>query len=227
KEIWRFKASNYGVAGGIPLVHNDVLYISSRDGIFFALTPEGKEIWRFRAGGPIIAQFPRIYKDKIIFGCEDGNMYFLNMEGKEIGRFKTGGRIYGRFLMYEGKIYFGSWDCYFYCVDADTMEEVWRTPTSSMVQSKLPPVHEVFEVEVKKETHVEDAITEEKYKSKKKEETVSLSDYHVTSEYSSESEYKQKSDYDTSFVMFEGNMEVENIWISDSKDLNPETLMQK
>ncbi|UCC91730.1 MAG: hypothetical protein JSV39_00440, partial [Candidatus Aenigmatarchaeota archaeon] len=36
-------------------------------------------------------------------------------------------------------------------------------------------------------------------------------DYHVTSEYSTTSEYKQKSDYDTSFVMFEGALEVEEI----------------
>ncbi len=80
-------------------------------------------------------------------------------------------------------------------------------------------------MEVKKETHTEDAVSEEKYKSKKEEETVSLSDYHITSEYSSGSEYKQKSDYDTSFVMFEGVMECEELWTSDLKALSPQSLM--
>ena len=91
-----------------------------------------------------------------------------------------------------------------------------------MVQSYLPPVHAVFSAEIKKETHTEDAISEDRYKSKKKGEAVSLSDYHVASEYSSTSEYKQKSEYDTSFVMFEGEMQVEVMWISDliAKQMN-------
>ncbi len=83
----------------------------------------------------------------------------------------------------------------------------------------------MFKVEIKKETHIEEAVKESKYK-KKKEETVSLSDYHVESEYSSETEYKTKSDYDVQWVLFEGILEGEEIWISGSRDLKPRTLTQ-
>ncbi len=121
------------------------------------------------------------------------------------------------------KIFFGSWDCHEYSVDVKTGKEFWRFRTSSMVQGYIPPSTEAFKLEVKKETRLEEAISEDKYK-EKKEETISLSDYHVESEYSSESEYKQKSDYDVNFVMFEGIMECEELWTSDSRDLRPRTL---
>ncbi len=114
-----------------------------------------------------------------------------------------------------------------YLADPETGEEIWRFQTSTNKPALLPEPFECFELEVKKDTGVEEAVEGEKYKKKKEEESVSLSDYHVTSEYSSESEYKQKSDYDTTFVMFEGIMEEESIWISDSKGLNPQILMQK
>ena len=203
KEKWRFKAGEYGIGGGNPYIHNGILYFGSRGGDFYALTLDGKELWRFRAGGPIIAQQPQIYEDMLIFGCEDGNLYILTLDGKEVWRFKTGGRTYGKFLLHENKVYIGSWDCYFYSIDLDTRKELWRTPTSTMVVSYIPPAHDSFSMEIKKGTHLEDAISSERYKAKKKEETVSLSNYQIESEYSTTSEYKQKSDYDTNWVIFE------------------------
>ncbi len=223
KELWRFKSGKYGIGGSMPIVHNNVLYFGTRDGDFFALTLRGRELWRFRAGGPIIGQQPRLYNGMIIFGCEDENVYFLDMAGKELWRFRTGGRTYGKFLLHEGKVYIGSWDCYFYAIDIDKRKEVWRCPTSTMVQAYIAPAHASFSAEIKKETHVEDAVSDDRYKAKKKDETVSLSDYHVTSEYSTTSEYKQKSDYDVNLVTFENIVE-EELWISALKVSNPPIL---
>ncbi|NIO22788.1 MAG: PQQ-binding-like beta-propeller repeat protein [Candidatus Aenigmarchaeota archaeon] len=202
KLVWKKKTGNFGNSGGTPTVRKGILYHGSRSGVLYALDPEsGKELWQFSAGGAIIDQSYIMYKEQVIFGCEDGNIYAVSNEGKEVWRFKTGGKIYNEPLIHDDLLYFGSWDCNLYCINLETRKEVWRFVTSTKVPSSKPPLNEVFEVQVKKETHIEDAVSEDKYNSKKEE--VSLSDYHVTSEYSTTSEYKQKSDYDTSFVILE------------------------
>lgn len=124
---------------------------------------------------------------------------------------------------HNGKIYFGSADCKLYCLDALTGEASWIFQTSSIVKSKFAPLYEEYKVEIRHNTHIEDAISEDRYKSKRTD-TVSLSDYHVKSEYSTEGDYKKKSEYDTSFVIFEGVLEGEQLWISDSRALNLRTL---
>jgi hypothetical protein len=168
-----------------------------------------------------------VYNGKIYFGAGDGNVYCLNLEGREIWRFRTNGGVYTSVVLIDGVLCFGSWDCHLYLVDPDTGEEVWRFQTSTNKQSFIPEPFECFEMEVKKETGVEDSITEEKYR-ERKEESVSLSDYHVTSEYSTTSEYKQKSDYDVQWVIFEGIMKMEELPChSDSKVSIPLVLRQR
>ncbi len=221
QEIWRFRTGKYGNTSG-PKEWNGVLYQGTRDGFFYAIDLNGKELWRFKCGSVTLGF--GVHKDNIYITSEDGNLYCLSPEGKEVWRFKTGGGIFDFPTFYDNKIHFGSWDCNFYCVDMNTREELWRFETSSRVPAKAPPAKEQFKVEIKKETIVEDAKSIDKYK-EKKEDTISLSEYQLESEYTSESEYKQKSDYDTNFVMFEGIMEVENLWISGSKVLKPQTLM--
>ncbi|MCK5023976.1 MAG: PQQ-binding-like beta-propeller repeat protein, partial [Candidatus Aenigmarchaeota archaeon] len=176
----------------------------------------GKELWRFKCGGVTLGF--GILNNEIYITSEDGFVYCLSPDGKEVWRFKAGEGVFDYPTFYDNKIYFGSWDCNFYCVDSITREEVWRFETSSRVPALAPAAKELFKAEIKRRTNFEEASSEDKYKSKKSNE-ISLSDYHVKSEYASTSEYKQKSDYDTSFVMFENVMEVEGLWISGSKVL--------
>ncbi len=222
KEVWRFKAGKYGVDGP-PSIYGDTLFFPSREGIVFAVSLEGKERWRFRAGGLIISVI--IHEEKIYFTSEDGNLYVLSIEGKELWRFRFGeGGSYDFPSIYKNMILVGSMDCHFYAIDMNTQKEIWRVGTSSQTPSKAPPPHEEFSMELKKEARVEDEISESKYKSKK-QKTVSLTDYHIESEYSATSDYKADTDYGTQWVAFEGVMECENIWTSGSKDLKPQTLM--
>lgn len=216
REIWRFKTGKYGISEP-PLLYRDVLYQGTRDGILFAVSLEGKELWRYRTGS-LITQ-PLGLGDRLYFGSEDGYFRCLNLEGKEVWRFKIDGQMWDIPSYYKGKIIFGTWSCHVHSLDALTGKEVWRFTTSNTKPSSVLPPYSSFKTEIMKSTHIDEKVQESKYK-KKKEETVSLSDYQITSEYSSESEYKQKSDYDTSFMMFEGIMEVEDLWTSDLKVSN-------
>jgi outer membrane protein assembly factor BamB len=202
KEVWRFKTGKYG-NNNAPVVYENMLIQGTRDGILYAITMEGKEIWRFKAMGEGILTKASVKNDRIYFGTESNNLYVLDLDGKEISRFRAGGFVYDPPNFFGNFALFASWDCHIYCVDIKTMKETWRFTTSTVVQAVYPPPYKGWKAEVKKQTHIEDAVSEEKYKKKKDEESVSLSDYHVASEYATTSEYKQKSDYDTSFVMFE------------------------
>jgi len=165
-------------------------------------------MWKVGTGGSVCAKI--FIENGIAYvAAMDHHVYAIDAEsGEELWRYKTGGLVGTSVVHWNGKIFFGSWDCHVYCVDLKTREEVWRFATSSSIPATIPPPYDAFSAEIKKETHIDDSIGEKKYKSKK-EETVSLSDYHTASEYSATSDYKTKSDYDTSFVIFGSVMETE------------------
>ncbi len=220
-EIWRFKTGKYGNCG-IPTLHNNVLYYGSRDGILYALTLEGKELWRFQTEKEIIDKGPLVHNEKIYFGAGDGNVYCLSTDGKELWRFRANGGVYTSVVLKDGVIYFGSWDCHLYAVDPNTGEELWRFQTSTSTPAFIPNPFECFEIEVTKDTSIEESITEEKYK-EKKESSASLSNYAIETEYTSTSDYKSKSDYDVSLVILEENELMEElIWNSSSGILIPQ-----
>ncbi len=223
KEIWRFRTGKYGISEP-PLLYKGILYQGTRDGILFAISLEGKELWRFRTGSLITKPTP--VGDKLYFGSEDGYFRCINLDGKELWRFNIEGMMWDIASYHEGKILFGTWACHVHALDALTGKEMWRFTTSNNTPSSVMPPYSSFKTEIKKSTHVDESVQEGKYK-KKKEETVSLSDYHVESEYSSESEYKQKSDYDVNFVMFEDVME-DVIWSSlEASKLNPSGISRR
>ncbi|MCK5022682.1 MAG: PQQ-like beta-propeller repeat protein [Candidatus Aenigmarchaeota archaeon] len=202
KEKWKVMTGKYGNAIQ-PMVNSQFILHPSRDGILYAFDHNGKEIWRFNLGN--LPNAPVVYKDRIFIGNESGTLRSLTPEGKEKWHFQTGGKIFGGVVAWKDKIYIPSYDCHVYCLNMEG-EELWRFATSNLNMVNLPPPHDAFKLEIKKETHIEDIISEDKYESKN-EQSVSLSNYHVESEYTTTSEYKQKSDYDTDFVIFGHDME--------------------
>ncbi len=202
EEVWKLRAGEHGMAAS-PVLHDDRLYTGTRDNNLICTDLDSKELWRFRAGAVIEGCV--VHDNVIYLASDDYNVYAIDYNtGKEIWRFRTGGECFLVPTLYKGKIYFGSADCKLYCINLMTGEFVWSFQTSSNLKSEFAPLYEEYRVEIKHETNVEDAVSEERYKSK---DTVSLSDYDVKSEYHMESEYKQKSDYGVQWVLFEGVME--------------------
>jgi outer membrane protein assembly factor BamB len=190
KELWRFKTGKYGICCS-PSIHNDVIYISSRDGILYAISMKGKELWRFNTGA-LVGVGITFHKDRIYTGCEDGNIYCLNLGGKEIWRFKTGGHIWSPPAVWNDRLYDGSWDCYFYCIDLNG-KEIWRFAASDKTVSKIDPPYNIFEVVVKK-SFDEDEESDEKYDL---DFSGRLGDdvYSMKSEYVTEVTYATRKDY--------------------------------
>ncbi len=181
--IWKTKSGKYGNCFS-PVFMGDMILNASRDGIFYALDMNGKEIWRFRTGG-VIGVTAALRKGKIYFGSEDGNMYCLNGNGKELWRFKTSGPAWSPPVFLNKKACFGSWDCHLYCADAETGEKVWSFPTSTQVTSNLAPPYEAWKAEIKTEAHEPESEGERE---------INVGDT-GSSEYSTGSEYSVKSEY--------------------------------
>ena len=224
KEIWRFRTGEYGNSGS-AVIKDGVIYFVPRDGILYALSLEGKAIWRYKTSGISTWQKPPISGRGVLIISENGFLYHIGFDGKEIFKKKID-RVMMPPAIYENRIWLGTWECNMHVFDMEG-SEIMRIPTSTKQASFMPPPNDAFRLEVKKGTHIEDTITEDAYKSKKKSDAVSLSDYNFRSDYATTSDYKQKSDYSASFVMFEGVLEGEDLWISDSKDLKPQTLILK
>ena len=96
--------------------------------------------------------------------------------------------------MHEGKLYFRSFDCHFYCIDLNG-KEVWRFKTSSSVKWKVPPESEWFEFEVDIKEEPDEALREYGKGVNIASEEFIESEYGFKSEYSTKSEYKTESEY--------------------------------
>jgi len=217
KEIWRFKFGEHGIPNA-PTIVGKRLYLGSRDSYVLCVDLNGKEIWRFRAGAVVDGCI--VNEGFVYFGSDDYRIYAVDADtGKKVWSFRTGGECYMIPTFYGGKLYFGSADCKLYCLNAINGEPVWSFQTSSTMKSEFAPLYEEYRVEIKHETRIEDAISEDRYRSKA-QDTVSLSEYQIKSEYSAEGEYKHKSDYDVNWVLPEDIMEVEGIWTSGLKRID-------
>jgi len=133
KEIWRFNAGRGILSGGA--VFNGVLYFGSKMDCLHAVDIEtGKELWRIKTGHHTHASNVATYKGRIYFGggedgYERGLIECVEPDGKEIWRFVTNGPSWVGPYINNGKLFAGSWNCYFYRLDPDTGKEIWKFRT--------------------------------------------------------------------------------------------------
>jgi outer membrane protein assembly factor BamB len=119
-----------------PAVAPDgTIYAGSFDGKLYAITPEGKEQWRFQAGREIKSS-PAIADDgTIYFGARDHKFYALTPAGKLKWKFTTGAWLDSSpAIATDGTIYFGSWDKNFYALNPDGSLK-WKFPVAGIVDS--------------------------------------------------------------------------------------------
>jgi len=119
-----------------PAVAPDgTIYVGTFDGWFYALTSEGKERWRFKAGREIKSS-PAVADDgTIYFGSRDRQLYALTPAGKLKWHFATGGWVDSSpGIALDGTIYFGSWDKTFYALKPDGALK-WKFAVDGVVDS--------------------------------------------------------------------------------------------
>jgi outer membrane protein assembly factor BamB len=128
---------NVGIGGSIiaaPVLHKGVLYFGCADKNFYAVSTEGKELWRYGTDAQVFAT-ARISEDIVYFGSYDGNFYKLDLNGKLKWRFSTQDKIISIPCIHDNKVHFGSCDGNLYCLDARNGRELWKFPTGGPVAS--------------------------------------------------------------------------------------------
>jgi outer membrane protein assembly factor BamB len=111
------------------------IYAGAFDGKFHALAPDGREQWRFQAGGEIKSS-PAIADDgTIYFGARDRQFYALTPAGKLKWKFPAGAWVdSSAAIAVDGTIYFGSWDKNFYALNPDGSLK-WKFAVGGIVDS--------------------------------------------------------------------------------------------
>lgn len=129
-------------------LHNGIVVFGSLDGrLYFLDADSGNEaIPPFRTGGQIHGT-PAIVSDTAVFGSDDGKVYRVSlMDGSEIWNF-TGSPIqpgevrFSSAAIYGSRVYIGSNNYNFYCLDFDTGDLVWQFATGDFVYAS-PAVHD-------------------------------------------------------------------------------------
>ena len=138
-KLWKFSLAAsfpYNSSQSTPAIAPDgTVYQATFDGTLFALTPIGKEKWRFKAGREIKSS-PAIADDgTIYFGSRDRKFYALTPAGKLKWQFATGAWVDSSpAIAKDGTIYFGSWDKNFYALNSDGSLK-WKLAVGTMVDS--------------------------------------------------------------------------------------------
>ncbi len=144
REVWRRRLSQYGLNCG-SVIHGDLLLVPSRDGVMYGLDLDGNVKWKFTTTKPV--GNPTVYGERVYFTSEDYNLYCLSLEGHVIWKYKTQDMVWWKPAAWNGRMHFGSYDCHFYSVDADTGEVIWKFRTQGQ-PSTGPPPYETFELSV-------------------------------------------------------------------------------
>jgi eukaryotic-like serine/threonine-protein kinase len=123
---------NIGSIETSPVLDGENIFVSTISGNLYKLNvTTGNILWSRNSSGRKTSlnsffNSPTIFGDKVFLGGNDWNMYsFDTASGKELWKFKTGGAIFCDVSVNEGKLYFGSDDKNFYCLDTSG-NLVWK-----------------------------------------------------------------------------------------------------
>ncbi|ACU64062.1 outer membrane protein assembly factor BamB family protein [Chitinophaga pinensis] len=125
KTIWQFKTK--GKIYSTPLIYDNKVIVPGTDAQVYCLDLNtGKLRWRQSADKAIVAS-AALYKGLAIVAASDGHCRAYNIaDGKLQWDFDSVHNfVQTRPLIYQDKVYFGSWGNDFYALDAATGKRVW------------------------------------------------------------------------------------------------------
>jgi len=126
---WTFDAGGEILTSAATL--DGLVFFGAADGRFHALNTDGKEVWSYGTDAAIFSS-PVVDAGtkSIYFGTNAARLVALNAkDGKPLwvnsdARFSVESKPF----LQGGKVYYGAWDGYVYCVDAKTGTTLWKKP---------------------------------------------------------------------------------------------------
>jgi len=128
-EVWSVRNAKNEMA----VISDGVLYTGSWDNHVYALTLDGKELWRYRTNGPIFFSGPTVYRNTLYIGSMDGYLYALDAAtGALKWKFRTNMAIGADPIIHNDVIYIGSLDNHLYAVSLEG-KELWKFRTGGFI----------------------------------------------------------------------------------------------
>ena len=130
-KIWDFELvgeEDRRAVYGRPAVLDGKVYFGGYDGIMYALSQDGGDIWDREVGdlSPLVGG-PAVADGKVMIGSSDGTLYAFDADdGSRQWVFPTGNRVWSTPVAEDGVVYFGSLDHNVYALDVADGEEKWR-----------------------------------------------------------------------------------------------------
>lgn len=151
EEIWHFitqeesprvKDDDRNDINSTVSCYDGKVYFGAYDNNFYCLdVVTGKLEWKYYVGDKILTS-PLLERDSLFFGTKDYHLYSLDLNGKLRWRYlikkDTPGKlpqVWGVPAVSNGKIYFGSDDENFYCLDSFNGKLLWKTKLIGWIQS--------------------------------------------------------------------------------------------
>jgi outer membrane protein assembly factor BamB len=124
----RWVCTTCGAVTGQILLLGDKVYAGSEDKKLYCLAADnGKPLWQFEAEEPIYSS-PVTYGISIYFGCGSGAFYSVDAKtGAQ--NWKNSDATYNieiKPFVANGRVYYGAWDRYVYCVNTADGKLVWK-----------------------------------------------------------------------------------------------------
>jgi outer membrane protein assembly factor BamB len=108
---------------------NGKVYFGTANGkvIALALSAGGEKLWEVAAAASdaAVTAGPVFFGDLVIFGAADGKLVALDHTGKLVWKFAAKGAITVDPAVANGRIYFGTENRFFYCLNAATGKKSW------------------------------------------------------------------------------------------------------
>lgn len=136
KPVW-FKIFEPYILPRVQVIaSNNLLFISTANGLYALDAETGREEWVFSTEMPL-GHSPTIDNGVVYVGGYDHHIYALDaFTGKSLWTFKAEGGFDTNPLVVQGKVYVGSRDGFFYAVNAsgpDIGKMAWKYPTGGQI----------------------------------------------------------------------------------------------
>lgn len=134
--VWRARMNGSGKAS--PAVDGDLVVAGAGDGGLYAFDRRrGRERWRFRTGGEILAR-PLALDGNFYVGSGDCRFYCVDRSGKERWSFSVGHPVYSGAVAADGKVIFAANNGHIYALNPATGEKLWEN-TAPGYSIESPP----------------------------------------------------------------------------------------
>ncbi len=134
EEIWTFQAEN-GITAAPVVDPTGVVYVMSQVDITFQFgivyarrIEDGSEVWTVPLGDQCLNSPSLDWPFLLTSGGYPTLVDLAGLDpltGDTLWSFHAEDLIYGLASLVDGRVYFGSWDRYLYCLDAESGEEIW------------------------------------------------------------------------------------------------------